>query len=402
MECRGLNDPDKHRPFTTWLHQNKPLFGAILESHIKEPFLSPILANLCPGWCFSSNHLSDHDGRIILIWRDTIKVQVLQQSSQCITCKLQFPNKPPIFYTTIYASNLSDDRVDLWAELIQMQTDLDLDSHSWILGGDLNQIAHPSEHSSPHVIVPDGLMYQLQDCLMHLGVFDLRYIGPCHTWTNSQSETPIAKKLDRLLVNSKTILSFPNALATFLPPSFSDHAPCIIDLAFNLPQAGTKPFKFQNYLTKHPMFAQLIQDAWTQARNTCQTLAQLCWKLKPIKRDLKTLNRENFTQIQERVSEAYRLLQSAQVQALQDPNPSMFQMEKDLHQKWSFLREIEELFFRQKSRITWLREGDLNTAYFLRICKTRVSYNAIRAFLSDCGTWITDPLLMSSHAINHF
>ena len=43
----GLNDPDKHRPFISWLHQNKPIFGAILESHIKEPFLSPIIYNLC-------------------------------------------------------------------------------------------------------------------------------------------------------------------------------------------------------------------------------------------------------------------------------------------------------------------------------------------------------------------
>ncbi|XP_056843939.1 uncharacterized protein LOC130496139 [Raphanus sativus] len=91
-----------------------------------------------------------------------------------------------------------------------------------------------------------------------------------------------------------------------------------------------------------------------------------------------------------------------QVQALQDPCQDSFRAEKELHQKWSFLREIEEMFFRQKSRITWLREGDLNTAYFLRICQTRASYNAIRAFLTATDTWITDPLLMSSHAVDHF
>lgn len=31
----GLNDPDKHRPFASWLLFHKPLFGAILETHIK-------------------------------------------------------------------------------------------------------------------------------------------------------------------------------------------------------------------------------------------------------------------------------------------------------------------------------------------------------------------------------
>ncbi|KAF3603354.1 hypothetical protein F2Q69_00033470 [Brassica cretica] len=104
--------------------------------------------------------------RIILIWRDSIKVQVLNKSRQCITCKLDFPHQPPVIYSTIYASNLSAERVDLWAEVIQLHSDLDLDNHNWIIGGDLNQIIHPCEHSSPHVVVPYGLMYQLQDCFL--------------------------------------------------------------------------------------------------------------------------------------------------------------------------------------------------------------------------------------------
>nr|VDD48885.1 unnamed protein product [Brassica oleracea] len=210
-------------------------------------FLDPILS-FNPTISFDTR-----DGRIILIWRDSIKVQVLNQSRQCITCKLDFPHQPPVIYSTIYASNLSAERVDLWAELIQLHSDLDLDNHNWIIGGDLNQIIHPCEHSRPHVVVPDGLMYQLQDCFLQMGVFDLRYNGPCHTWTNNQPDTTIAKKLDRLLVNTKTIISFPLTLASFLPPIFFDHSPCIIDLAFSLPKT---------------------------AGNKCQTLAQLCWKLK--------------------------------------------------------------------------------------------------------------------------
>lgn len=39
----GLNDSDKHRPFVSWLQCHKPIFGAILETHIKEPFF-PLLS----------------------------------------------------------------------------------------------------------------------------------------------------------------------------------------------------------------------------------------------------------------------------------------------------------------------------------------------------------------------
>lgn len=399
---RGINEPNKHRPFIAWLNSQKPLFGAILESHIKEPSLIPIFSKLCPGWKFSSNHSSDHDGRIILVWRDTLNVQIISQSSQCITCRIIFPHQAPIIYSAIYAFNVSSDREALWAELLSLHQSLDLDNCCWVIGGDLNQILHPSDHSGSHVTTPDSLMYQLQDCFLQMGVFDLRYIGPQHTWTNSQPDAPISKKLDRLLVNATTLATFPNALATFLPPLISDHAPCILDLAFSLPQAGTHPYKFPNYLIKHPNFPQLLQDAWFRARNMCQTLAQLCWKLKVIKRDLRELNRENFSQIQERVSETNRLLQCAQVEALQNPSTSTFQAERDLHQKWTFLLEIEEIYFRQKSRINWLRDGDLNTAYFHRICQVRASYNCIRAFLSSTGALITDPMEMSVFAVAHF
>ena len=337
---RGLNLPDKHMPFVSWLNTNKPLFGAILETHIKQPSLSPIISTLCPNWNFTSNHTSDPDGRIILIWRHTLTVQLISRSRQCITCHISFPNQRSVYYSAVYASNLSSERVDLWSELIHLYSTLDLENNCWIVGGDLNQILHPMEHSDPHVVVPDYLMYQLRDCFTQIGLFDLRYIGPSHTWTNSQPSGPISKKLDRLMVNNTFVAYFPHALASYLPPLFSDHTPCVLDLAFNLPSAGTKPYKFQNYLAKHPGFAQLLHDSWIQTGNTCQTLSQLCWKLKLIKSDLKILNKENYLQIQQRVSETNGLLQLAQVQALQNPSHITFQEERDLHQKWNFLREI--------------------------------------------------------------
>lgn len=277
---------------------------------------------------------------------------------------ITIPNLPSIYYTAVYASNLSEERADLWSELLQNQITFDLDNSNWVVGGDLNQILFPLEHSSPSVDFTDNLMYQAQDCFLQAGLFDLRYLGPCHTWTNNQPDSPIAKKLDRLLVNNNTLSAYPHAVASFLPPDLSDHAPCLLNLSLSLPTTGTYPYKFQNYLTKHPGFAQLIKDAWIHAGSVSQTIAQLCWKLKQIKSELKKINRENYSKIQERVIETHNLLQLVQVQALQDPTPTNFQAERDLHQKWNFLREIEELYFRQKSRINWLREGDLNTTFF--------------------------------------
>lgn len=163
---RGLNDPNKHTPFVSWLNANKPLFGAILETHIKEPSLSSIMSNLCPNWCYSSNHLSDPDGWMILIWRNSLNVQILSQSSQCVTCKINFPSHPSIYYSVVYASNLSSERVDLWTKLLQLHH---LGPRQLLLG--LNQIIHPSEHYDPSVDALDSSMFQLWDCLIQMGLF---------------------------------------------------------------------------------------------------------------------------------------------------------------------------------------------------------------------------------------
>ncbi|XP_056841874.1 uncharacterized protein LOC130495007 [Raphanus sativus] len=317
-----------------------------VETHIKELSLPRLMSTLCRDWHYLSNHLSDEDGRIVLIWKDPAKVTMISQSRQMVTCEVRLPNCSPIIYSAIYASNLLEERTDLWVELLNLHSTHGLDSRPWMIGGDFNQILHSHEHSSFSHSRHASPMFQFRDCLLQLGVFDLRYYGPVHTWTNKRDVTPVAKKLDRCLINNECLTVFPNATATFLPPAPSDHTPCLTDLAFQLPQAGTPPFRFFNYLTKHPSFLE--------------------------------------------------------VQALNDPTPETFAAERDQNLQWQFLRQIEECYFMQKSRITWLREGDFNTTYFHRVCQVRASFNAIRSFLLASGVVITDPLAMSAHAISHF
>ena len=399
---RGLNDPDKHKPFSNWLSTYQPLFGSILETHIKDYNLHYVMSKTCRGWKFTSNHSEDEDGRIIIIWKDSVDVRVLQQSRQAVTCEVKLPGSAPFVFTAIYASNERTERTDLWVELLNLYQSFSLDTVPWVLGGDFNQIIHPAEHSLPEVNSLTSDMIELRDCFTQMGLYDLRYQGSLYSWTNHQPEDPIAKKLDRLLINNPVLSLFPNCSSFFHPNLISDHCPCTLDLATKIPASGNRPFKFYNYLTKHPSFHQVVLDAWTQARNTVWNLTALYWKQKQIKGDLKHLNRENFSQIQVRVSEANRVLLDVQVQALNSPSTHLFEMEKEALQTWNFLRGIEESYFKQRSRVNWLKEGDQNTIYFFRMVQTRMNFNFIRSFLLPSGAIISDPTQMSLLAVSHF
>lgn len=197
------------------------------------------MSTLFKDWHYISNYLSDEDGRIVLIWTDPAKVRVISQSRQMITCELELPNCTPIIYSAIYASNLSEERTDLWVELLNVHSAHALDARPWMIGGDFNQILHCHEHSSFSHNRHAPQIFQFRDSLLQMGVFDLRFYGPVHTWTNNRDATPIAKKLDRCLINSDYLTSFPNATATFLPLSPSNHTLCLINLAFQLPIAET-------------------------------------------------------------------------------------------------------------------------------------------------------------------
>ena len=218
----------------------------------------------------------------------------------------------PIIITSVYAYNLIAERVDLWAELINLQQGLSLDLRPWLVAGDFNQIANPSEHSSASVQAISSDMIDFRDTLLQTGLFDLRYQGILNTWSNKQPADPIAKKLDRALVNYEWISAYPNSSAVFMAPEFSDHTPCLLNFATRLPIAGSKPFKFFNYLTKHPLFLPTVKEAWILDEIFSSTLADLSWKLKSPKSVLQRLNSENFSKIQERVINANSLLKDVQ------------------------------------------------------------------------------------------
>ncbi|CAH2035799.1 unnamed protein product [Thlaspi arvense] len=252
----------EHWAFRRWLVSNKVSFGALLETHIKEPNLNKVLTAICPNWSFLSNHAADEDGQIILVWKQPFSVVLLRLSKQTLTCKVSFPGISDFIFTDVYAANTLEDRNDLWINLLETETALSLRNTAWLVGGNFNETLHPSEHSQPDFNQITSPMINFKDCLHQLELRDHRYQGTKFTWSNKQPADPIAKKLDHALINEHWLSTFPQSLAQFLAPDISNHSPCCINLASAPPSAGTLPFKFYNYLASHPDFLGTARTAF--------------------------------------------------------------------------------------------------------------------------------------------
>ncbi|XP_013650375.1 uncharacterized protein LOC117134387 [Brassica rapa] len=307
---------------------------------------------LCPSWSYCSNHLADPDGRIILIWKHPLTISIAHQSRQSMTCQVVCPTAPSFYFTAVYAGNTVEERSELWVELLDLHATLNLGSYPWLVGGDFNEIRHPTEHSAPSSAQITNPMIDFYSCLHQLEIQDLRYHGEKFTWSNKQPDTPIAKKLDRALINEHWLNSYPRSLALFLAPEILDHTPCYIEPDRPRPQAGTKPFKFFNYLTLHPDFLKLVAETW--------------------------------------------------VLSLRHPNSANFSAERALLEKLQFLKKIEEEYYKQLSRINWLKCGDQNTSYFHKVAKARKAFNSIIILISISGIEVTSPEDIGNLAVAHF
>jgi hypothetical protein len=62
----------------------------------------------------------------------------------------------------------------------------------------------------------------------------------------------------------------------------------------------------------------------------------------------------------------------------------------------------EEMMWLQRSRITWLKEGDRNMSYFHRQVVWRARKNKIRRLKISIGSWVENLEEMQKMAMDHF
>ncbi|XP_031285379.1 uncharacterized protein LOC116144062 [Pistacia vera] len=184
---------------------------------------------------------------------------------------------------------------------------------------------------------------------------DLWFMGSFFTWsTMREGEHRITTKIDQALVNEKWGCVFGNSIANFLPPSISDHSPCIVE----------------------------------------------CGRVKAA---LKVFNKREFGNISARVIEARENLVRVQNALATNPlEENLIREEEARTFDFKSLSRAEESLARQKSRVQWLREGDPSTSYFFKFVNGRKNRNRITKLKSDNGMVFEDPLSIKEEIVSHF
>ncbi|KAH7845047.1 hypothetical protein Vadar_034581 [Vaccinium darrowii] len=286
----------------------------------------------------------------------------------------------------------------LWNELRGLH--FSVGSDPWLLMGDFNAVRRLNERSNP-----DNFDYttaaSFNSCIADIEIDDLPAKGFWFSWSNRSGGMGLIKsRIDRAMVNHVWQDIFTESEAVFTAPGISDHCPLLVSI---LPyRHRRKPFKFFNFWMFHPLFSNLVQEAWNQNRGT-HPMQRLSYKLNFLKGLLKKLNSTCYNKISDRVAVAKANLVSIQEEAaLVSSSDELIVQEREAMLVYRSLSAAEEAFKKQKSRVQWLHLGDNNTKFFHKKMAANRLRNKILSINDGNGIRLEDPAAVKREIVSFY
>lgn len=403
---RGFNKTTKHSVVRNWISNNDMQFGCLLETRVKEKKSDRIVPSVFKDWSFMANYEFNQLGRIWVIWRTTVRLSPVFKSDQLITCSVLLEGAQEEFFCSfIYAKNLAEERKSLWEDLRSHHDSQMFKNKPWLLMGDFNEILDGTEHSNfgQSPTLPPG-MRDFQELVRYCSLTDMGSHGPLFTWCNKRDEGLVCKKLDRVLMNDIWLRRYSQAYCVYESGGCSDYLRSRIQCAVE-PPAKKRPFKFVNVLVNMPEFLPMVQTYWedtTTLYHSTSAIYRLSKKLKGLKSLIRSLSREKIGDLPRRAKEAFVELCDKQNATLTHPTTLAIKEEAEAYERWSHLSELEEGFYKQKSKLHWLNVGDQNNKAFHNAIKIREAHNTIREIRCDDGSLATTHAAIKKEAVHYF
>ncbi|XP_062110882.1 uncharacterized protein LOC133822521 [Humulus lupulus] len=339
------------------------------------------------------------EGRILIIWRKIfVKVIVLEETNQYIHCYVKMAGqRHPFSATFIYGLNTMEEQKILWQRLPK----LSLPATSWVILGDFNTLFTAKDINGGKPVSKSELLDSSQ-WLAGNQMDSLKSTGSFFTWTNNQDGSArIYSKIDHVFANEDWLDFFPNTTAIFSWEMVSDHCSCTISI-LAMENLGVKLFRFYNFWTDHNDFKEVALTSWRKPINgTC--LKAIYLKTMRLKHKLKRFNRDHIGDIGVQFQMAKDQYQAALFHVRQHPRDLTLQEKaKAAAEAFTTQEKMYHSFLAQRSKLTWLRKGDMNTAYFHACLKKRKEENRIATYITEQGRVVDNFPEVVSHFLDHF
>lgn len=335
-------------------------------SEISQPSWREIGGSKLDHFCFSP--ANGTSGSMVIGWNSSLrKGRVVSVGSFCLS--VEFTNlcdHSTWLCTTVYGPNLRHLKPSFWEKLRNCHTDM-----PWVICGDFNAIFLVEDKNIGIPNLTD--IRSAQSLVCDLNLVEPPLVGRKFTWTNGQSD-PIWVHLDRFLVNQKWLDVFSRVHQTSLPRLGSDHVPLRLEAGSFLSKG--RPFRFEQFWYSEVGITELISVWWNETCPRGCGAFILANKLKFLKAKLRVWSKLKFGALKSQKLELLHTLDLFdQAKESRSLSPAELLTESNTHDAFSILLKQEEIYWKQRSRALWVKEGDNNTKFFHAVANGRRNHS---------------------------
>ncbi|XP_026442645.1 uncharacterized protein LOC113342265 [Papaver somniferum] len=339
------------------------------------------------------NSLDDSKGNIWLFWNCSITPpKVIATSKQCITVEVG-----GVLVTGIHVDSYTVNRRELWQDLC----DISLLNKPWLILGDFNSVLSVDDKKGGRSLLPSA-MRDFNNCIDFCELIQAPKSGLEFSWCNGRVGTKrILYNLHRAFFNSKWLKTFNGWHYKVEARGIFDHGP-IIGSDTVIPRALHTPFRFHKMWLSPPSFMQVIIDSWSEEISG-NPIYIFMNKLKRLKKILKAWNWEVFGDVKANLAKVEEKVLEEILKSNNDPtNINLLNNLVTARGEYDMAAHNYHTFLRDKARINWIKEGDINSKFFHTSIKLRQSQNSITELEDSSGNIITDQKGIVDNLIDHF
>jgi exonuclease III len=400
---RGLNSIPRQKAVRRLIESQSPDVIFLQETKLSIEGLANCASRIWPLGSWQGVGALNCSGGVACFW-DPRKVSPLWWISSRFSISLvasSFATGEMCLFSNIYAPTDYSGKAHLWNHIRFIRS---LEPFlPWIMAGDFNAVTSLEEKRGG-IARLDPSSNLLRDMIGLLNLIDVKTSNGIFTWNNRRcGSEAISERLDRFLVSCYWLNNRWITNSEILDWRGSDHWPIKLSIAScNIIKRPS--FKFQLMWLRDLSLFDLMVDWWYEGKPAHGTaMYTFSKRLQHVKYRLKRWNKHHFGNLHTMKVAAQTQLDTITRQIrdqgmTSDLSRAEFLAIKDL-EEWE-LRE--EIFWKQKSRVDWLQEGDRNTAFFHNSVKARRQGNTISSLVLADGNRISSCGDISREAVHYF
>jgi hypothetical protein len=268
----------------------------------------------------------------------------------------------------------------------------------WLMMGDFNDAMWQSEHFL-ETRRSEKQMLDFREALSYCDMHDIGFTGTPWTFDNKQRGIRNVKvRLDRVVASPDWSNIYPQSYVRHLTSSRSDHCPILLTMEHNCAMGSpSRPRRYEACWEREETLAEEINLAW-EGHSRPKDLGAVASNLNGVMDCLQAWSKETVGSIPRRIEKLRKELEHINLKFSRHVQEEKRRIEKELDS----LLEHEEVYWRQRSRINWLKEGDRNTKKIHQKATWRARKNKIERLMKPDGSMTEDKEEMEDMATKFF